>query len=84
MALFTPVELTLAMRDEWVSCRSPNAVLWVIWAVDGADTDDIWPAWATGIWGVFVVSQAWRVYRAPDGRPSEQQIQQEMHRLRNR
>lgn len=61
-----------------------NAVLWVIWAVNGADTDDIWPAWVTGIWGVFVVSQAWRVYRGPDGRPSEQQIQQEMQRLRDR
>jgi 2TM domain len=40
-----------------------NVVLWMIWAVDGAETDDLWPAWVTGIWGVFVVSHGWRVYR---------------------
>ncbi|HET8592982.1 MAG TPA: 2TM domain-containing protein [Solirubrobacterales bacterium] len=63
-----------------------NAVLWVIWALppDSANTDDIWPAWVTGIWGVFLLSHAWRVYRGPEEGPSERQIEDEISRLRNR
>lgn len=63
-----------------------NAVLWVIWAIppNSADTGDLWPAWVTGIWGVFLLSHAWRVYRALDEVPTEHQIEQEMTRLRNR
>lgn len=63
-----------------------NAVLWAIWALppNSADTGDLWPAWVTGIWGVFLLSHAWRVYRAVDEGPSERQIEQEMTRLRSR
>lgn len=63
-----------------------NAVLWVIWALppDSADTNDIWPAWVTGIWGVFLLSHAWRVYRGTEEGPSERQIEDEISRLRNR
>jgi 2TM domain len=58
-----------------------NAVLWVIWAIDGASTDDLWPAWVTGIWGVFLVLHAWRVYGARE-EISEREIEAEMSRLR--
>ena len=63
-----------------------NAVLWLIWALppDSADTGDIWPAWVTGIWGVFLISHAWRVYRVLEEGPSERQIEEEMTRLRSR
>jgi 2TM domain-containing protein len=63
-----------------------NAVLWVIWAIppDSADTNDLWPAWVTGIWGVFLLSHAWRVYRRVEESPTEHQIEREMARLRNR
>jgi hypothetical protein len=63
-----------------------NALLWVIWAVppDSADTHDLWPAWVTGIWGVFPLSHAWRVYRVADEGPSERQVVEEMERLRRR
>ncbi len=33
-----------------------NAGLWVIWAIDGAKTDDVWPAWVSGIWGALLCS----------------------------
>lgn len=63
-----------------------NAVLWAIWALppDSANTDDLWPAWVTGIWGVFLLSHAWRVYRGLDEGPTEHQIEREIARLRNR
>ncbi|HET7119869.1 MAG TPA: 2TM domain-containing protein [Solirubrobacterales bacterium] len=63
-----------------------NAVLWVIWAVppNSADTGDIWPAWVTGIWGVFLLAHALRVYRGLDEGPTDRQIEEEMTRLRNR
>jgi len=61
-----------------------NAVLWAIWALppNSADTGDLWPAWVTGIWGVFLLSHAWRVYRGLDEGPTEHQIEHEMTRLR--
>ena len=56
-----------------------NAVLWTIWAVSGADTDDLWPAWVTGIWGCFLLLDARNAYGE---RPiSEQEIQEEMRRI---
>lgn len=61
-----------------------NAILWLIWALDGADTGDIWPAWVTGVWGVILLAQAWRTYRGLEEGPSESQIEEEMSRLRNR
>ena len=56
-----------------------NAGLWAIWAVDDADTDDLWPAWVTGIWLVVLVLEAFKVYGE---RPiSAQQIEREMRRI---
>jgi hypothetical protein len=56
-----------------------NAGLWVVWAVDGANTDDLWPAWVTGIWLVILVLDAFKVHGE---RPiSDQQIEEEMRRM---
>lgn len=58
-----------------------NAGLWVVWAVDGADTDDLWPAWVTGIWLVVLVLDAFKVYGE---RPiSDQQIEEEVRRMKS-
>lgn len=74
------------LRDHFGWFLFINALLWVIWAVppDSANTHDLWPAWVTGIWGVFLVSHALRVYRGSDEGPSERQIEKEMGRLRSR
>jgi fatty acid desaturase len=59
-----------------------NAGLWVIWAIDGAKTDDVWPAWVSGIWGALLVLDAFKTYgEAPI---SDQQIEKEMGRIRRR
>jgi hypothetical protein len=58
-----------------------NAGLWAVWAVNGADTDDIWPAWVSGIWLVILLLDAFKVYGE---RPiSDQQIQKEMRRMKD-
>ena len=57
-----------------------NAGLWVVWAIDGANTHDLWPAWVTGIWLVILLLDAHKVYKE---RPiSDQQIQEEMRRMK--
>ena len=57
-----------------------NAGLWVIWAIDGGNTDDLWPAWVTGIWSAILVLDAFKVYGE---RPiTDQQIESEIARLR--
>jgi hypothetical protein len=58
-----------------------NAGLWVVWAVpDGADTDDLWPAWVTGIWLIILLLDAYKVYGQ---RPiSDQRIEEEMRRMK--
>jgi len=54
------------------------AGLWVVWAVNGAETDNLWPAWVTGIWLIILMLIAFRVYGA---RPiSDQRIEKEMRR----
>jgi hypothetical protein len=58
-----------------------NGALWVVWALTG-DSDDVWPAWVSGIWGFFLLLEARHVYG--DRTISEQDIQQEMGRLRGR
>lgn len=56
-----------------------NAGLWTVWAIDGADTDDLWPAWVSGIWLVILVVDAFKVYGE---RPiSDQRIEEEMRRI---
>jgi hypothetical protein len=59
-----------------------NAALWGIWAINGAKTDDLWPAWVAGIWGFLLLLDAWKVYAE---RPiSEREIEDEVSRMRNR
>jgi len=74
------------LRDHFGWFLFVNTVLWVIWAVppDSADTNNIWPAWVTGIWGVILLAQAWRVYRGLEEGPTENQIEKEIARLRDR
>lgn len=58
-----------------------NAALWGIWALNGAETDDFWPAWVSGIWGALLVLDAWKAYGE---RPiSDREIEEEVGRLRS-
>lgn len=57
-----------------------NAGLWVVWAVDGAHTNDLWPAWVSGIWLVILLLDAHKVYKE---RPiTDQQVQKEIRRMK--
>jgi len=57
-----------------------NAGLWVVWAIGGANTDDLWPAWVSGIWLVILLLDAYKIYKE---RPiSDQQIEEEMRRMK--
>ncbi len=57
-----------------------NAGLWIVWAIDGANTDDLWPAWVTGIWFAILLLDAYKVYKE---RPiSAQQVQKEIRRIK--
>jgi fatty acid desaturase len=56
-----------------------NAGLWAIWAVNGAETDDMWPAIVTGIWAVFLVLDLFKIFERPI---TDQQIQDEVARLK--
>lgn len=59
-----------------------NAGLWAFWAYDGADTDDLWPAIVSGIWGVFLLLDLFKIYGE---RPiSDDQIRREMDRISGR
>ncbi len=44
-----------------------NAGLWVVWAVNGAHTNDLWPAWVSGIWLVILLLDAYKVYKDRQG-----------------
>lgn len=56
-----------------------NAGLWGIWAVNGGDTEDMWPAIVTGIWAVFLVLDLFKIFERPI---TDQQIQDEVTRLK--
>jgi hypothetical protein len=56
-----------------------NGALWAVWALTGS-SDDVWPAWVSGIWGFFLLLDARHVYS--DRSISEHEIQQEMGRIR--
>ena len=59
-----------------------NAGLWVVWAVGEANTEDLWPAWVTGIWLAILLIDAYKVFGE---RPiSDQQVEEEMRRMRGR
>jgi len=56
-----------------------NAGLWIVWAANGANTNDLWPAWVSGGWLVFLLLDAYKVYKE---RPiSDQQVQEEIRRM---
>lgn len=56
-----------------------NAGLWIVWAASGAHTNDLWPAWVSGIWLVILLLDAYKVYKE---RPiSDQQVQEEIRRM---
>ena len=57
-----------------------NGLLWLIWALTGADTSGFpWPAWVSSIWGFVIFMQAFRTFlRRPI---TETAIQREMRRL---
>lgn len=59
-----------------------NAILWGIWALTGAEINDTvpWPTWVSAIWGIILVLHAWRIYGQRS--ISEEEIQQEMGRMR--
>lgn len=57
-----------------------NAGLWAFWAYDGADTDDLWPALVSGIWGILLVLDAFKLHG--DRAISDQEIEKEMGRIR--
>ena len=57
-----------------------NAGLWAIWALNGADTGDMWPAIVTGIWAVFLMLDLFRLLERPI---TDQQILDEIERLRH-
>ncbi len=56
-----------------------NAGLWAIWALNGANTGDMWPAIVTGIWAVFLVLDLFKIFERPI---TDQQVVDEMDRLR--
>ena len=56
-----------------------NAGLWGIWAVNGANTDDMWPAIVTGIWAVFLILDLLKIFERPI---TDQQVQDEIARLK--
>ncbi len=59
-----------------------NAGLWVVWAVNGGHTHDLWPAWVSGIWLVILLLDAYKVFKE---RPiSDQQIDEEIRRMARR
>jgi 2TM domain-containing protein len=60
-----------------------NALLWGIWAFNGANLASPWPAFATVGWGIGLLAHWWTVY-GRDDRRREAAIQAEMERLRGR
>jgi uncharacterized membrane protein YecN with MAPEG domain len=69
-------------RGNVVTYLFVNAILWAIWALTGAEINDTvpWPTWVSGIWGVILVLHGWRAYG--ERAISEQDIQEEMGRIR--
>jgi hypothetical protein len=57
-----------------------NSMLVTIWAITGVGF--FWPIFPMLAWGVGIVFNVWDVYRRDV--PTEQEVQREMHRLRER
>jgi hypothetical protein len=57
-----------------------NGGLWAIWATNGADTGDLWPAFVTGIWAVLLLLDLFKIFERPI---TDQDIRDEVDRLRH-
>lgn len=57
-----------------------NALLWILWAVTGADGFP-WPLWVTLGWGIGLATHWWSITRRPI---SADAVAAEMDRLRRR
>jgi hypothetical protein len=66
-----------------------NGILWGVWALTDRTTDGNipWPAWVSGIWGFFLVLDAWKTFTTwPRSlrRPiTDADIDREVRRLRS-
>ena len=69
-----------AFKQSALSYVLVNALLVVIWAIDGTDKF-FWPIFVIGGWGTFLAIQAWAAY-GPSEEIKEDEISSEMERLR--
>lgn len=70
------VERKHKLRADLVAYLVINAALVAAWALTGFG--DFWPGWVLGIWGVFLVLDAWNVYyRRP---VTEDEVDEELRR----
>jgi hypothetical protein len=60
-----------------------NALLWGIWAYNGANLTAPWPIFVTLGWGIGLVAHWWTVYAQSDER-HDAAVEKEMRRLRER
>lgn len=57
-----------------------NALLVVIWATTREDTENFWPIWVMGFWGIGLLGDAWRTFGQ---KPiSDTDIDREVEKLR--
>ena len=72
------VEKKHKLRADLVGYVVINAALVVVWALTGFGY--FWPGWVLGIWGVFLLLDAWNVYyRRP---VTDEEIDEELRRQR--
>jgi hypothetical protein len=70
------VERKRRFRGDLVAYLVINAGLVAAWAATGFGY--FWPAWVLGIWGVFLILDAWKLYfRRPI---TDEEIEREMRR----
>ncbi|HSS35959.1 MAG TPA: 2TM domain-containing protein [Patescibacteria group bacterium] len=60
-----------------------NALLWVIWAYNGANLSAPWPIFVTLGWGIGLVAHGWTVYAQSEDRHAAA-VEAEMRKLRER
>lgn len=76
------IERKREFRDQVIFFLIVNAGLWVGWALTGANTNNPWPAWITGVWLLILVIDAFKVYG--DRPVTDQQIIEELRRMQGR
>lgn len=70
------VERKHRLRSDVVAYVVINVALVITWAATGLG--DFWPGWVMGIWGVFLILDAWNVYYRPS--VTDDDIARELHR----